>query len=71
MFIWLTIPNVGRVIVNVALVTVVSRYEGKTTVNFVGGEGESIIVTETPEEIYEQIASMQSLLEEPPSRLFQ
>ena len=58
-------------IVNVALVTVVSRYEGKTTVNFVGGEGESIIVTETPEEIYEQIASMQSLLEEPPSRLFQ
>ena len=58
-------------IVNVALVTVVSRYEGKTTVNFVGGEGESIIVTETPEEIYEQIASIQSLLEEPPSRLFQ
>lgn len=71
MFIWLTIPNVGRVIVNAALVTVVSRYEGKTTVNFVGGEGESIIVTETPEEIYEQIASIQSLLEEPPSRLFQ
>lgn len=58
-------------IVNVALVTVVSRYEGKTTVHFVGGEGESIIVTETPEEIYEQIASIQSLLEEPPSRLFQ
>lgn len=71
MFVWLTSPNIGRVIINVALVTVVSRYEGKTTVNFVGGEGESIIVTETPEEIYEQISSMQSLLEEPPSRLFQ
>lgn len=71
MFVWLTSPNIGRVIINVALVTVVSRYEGKTTVNFVGGEGESIIVTETPEEIYEQIASIQSLLEEPPSRLFQ
>lgn len=71
MFVWLTIPDVGRVIVNVALVTVVSRCEGKTTVNFVGGEGESIVVTETPEEIYEQIASIQSLLEEPPSSLFQ
>lgn len=57
MFIWLTMQNIGQVLVNAALITAVTRSEGKTAVCFTGGENDYIVVTESLEDIYERIAS--------------
>lgn len=57
MFIWLTNPNIGQVLVNAALITAIAHSEGKTAVCFTGGENDYIIVTESLEDIYERIAS--------------
>lgn len=58
MFIWLTNPNIGQVLVNSALITAVTHSEGgKTSVCFTGGENDYIIVTESLEDIYERIIS--------------
>lgn len=57
MFIWLTNPIIGQVLVNTALITAVTHHEGKTSVCFTGGEEDYIVVTESLEDIYERIAS--------------
>lgn len=57
MFIWLTSPIVGQVLVNLNLVTAVTCVQGKNTVYFTGGEEDYIIVTESLEDIYERIQS--------------
>lgn len=63
MFIWLTSPDSGQVLVNLNLVTVVTCVQGKnrdkgtTTVGFTGGEDDYIVVMEPLEEIYELIQS--------------
>lgn len=55
MFIWLTSPTIGQVLVNLNLVTAVTCVEGKNTVCFSGGE--YVVVTESLEDIYERIQS--------------
>lgn len=57
MFIWLTVPTAGQVLVNAALITAVTCYNSKTTVYFTGGEDDFIVVTESLEDIYERIQS--------------
>ena len=57
MFIWLTNPIIGQVLVNAALIMAVTHSEGKTCVCFTGGEEDYIVVTESIEDIYERIAS--------------
>lgn len=57
MFIWLTSPTIGQVLVNLNLVTTVACVQGKNTVCFTGGEEDYIIVTESLEDIYERIQS--------------
>ena len=53
MFIWLTCPTIGQVLVNLNLVTAVTCVKGKNAVSF--GEDDYIVVTESLEDIYEQI----------------
>ncbi len=56
MFIWLTCPTIGQVLVNLNLVTAaVTCVQGKTTVCF--SEEDYIVVTESLEDIYERIQS--------------
>lgn len=55
MFIWLTCPIIGQVLVNLNLVTAVTCVQGKNTVYF--GEDDYIVVTESLEDIYERIQS--------------
>lgn len=58
MFIWLTSPTIGQVLVNLNLVTAVTCLPGKNTnVCFTGGEEDYIVVTESLEDIYERIQS--------------
>ena len=60
MFIWLTSPTIGQVLVNLNLVTCVqckNGDKGTTTVCFTGGEEDYIVVTESLEDIYERIQS--------------
>lgn len=63
MFIWLTSPTIGQVLVNLNLVTAVTCVQGKngdketTTVCFTGGEEDYIVVTESLKDIYERIQS--------------
>lgn len=57
MFIWLTSPTIGQVLVNLNLVTAVTCVQGRNTVCFIGGEGDYIVVTESFEDIYERIQS--------------
>ena len=58
MFIWLTSPTIGQVLVNLNLVTAVTCSPGKNTnVCFTGGEEDYIVVTESLEDIYERIQS--------------
>lgn len=57
MFIWLTSPTIGQVLVNLNLVTAVTCVQGKNAVCFTGGEDDYIIVTESLEDIYERIQS--------------
>lgn len=57
MFIWLTSPTIGQVLVNLNLVTAITCVKGKNTVCFTGGEGDYIVVTESLEDIYERIQS--------------
>lgn len=57
MFIWLTNPTIGQVLVNLNLVTAVTCVQGRNTVCFTGGEGDYIVVTESLEDIYERIQS--------------
>lgn len=57
MFIWLTSPIIGQVLVNLNLVTAVTCVQGKTTVCFTGGENDYTIVEESLEDIYERIQS--------------
>lgn len=67
MFIWLTSPDSGQVLVNLNLVTVVTCVQGKnrdngtTTVGFTGGEEDYIVVTESLEDIYERIQSAEKM----------
>lgn len=53
MFIWLTNPTIGQVLVNLNLVTTVTCVQGRNTVCFTGGEEDYIVVTESLEDIYE------------------
>lgn len=56
MFIWLTNPTAGQVLVNLNLVTaIVTCVQGKNAVSF--GEDDYIVVTESLEDIYERIQS--------------
>lgn len=55
MFIWLTCPTIGQVLVNLNLVTAVTSVQGKNAVCF--GEDDYIVVTESLEDIYERIQS--------------
>lgn len=57
MFIWLTCPTIGQVLVNLNLVTAVACVQGKNTVYFTDGEEDYIVVTESLEDIYERIQS--------------
>lgn len=57
MFIWLTSPTIGKVLVNLNLVIAVTCVQGKNTVCFTGGEEDYIVVTESLEEIHERIQS--------------
>lgn len=57
MFIWLTSPTIGQVLVNLNLVTTVTCVQGKNAVCFTGGEKDYIVVTESLEDIYERIQS--------------
>lgn len=57
MFIWLTHPITGQVLVNLDLVTAVTCVQGKSNVCFTGGEEDYIVVTESLEDIYERIQS--------------
>lgn len=51
MFIWLTSPTIGQVLVNLNLVTAVTCVQGRNTVCFIGGEEDYIVVTESLEDI--------------------
>lgn len=55
MFIWLTNPITGQVLVNLNLVTAIICAQGKNTVCF--SEEDYIVVTESLEDIYERIQS--------------
>lgn len=55
MFILLTSPDSGQVLVNFNLVTAVTCVQGDNTVYFIGGE--YVVVTESLEDIYERIQS--------------
>lgn len=55
MFILLTSPDSGQVLVNFNLVTAVTCVQGNNTVYFTGGE--YVVVTESLEDIYERIQS--------------
>lgn len=55
MFIWLTSPTIGQVLVNLNLVTAVTCVQGNHTVYFTGGD--YVVVTESIEDIYERIQS--------------
>ena len=57
MFIWLTSPTIGDVLVNLNLVTAVTCVQGKSSVCFTGSEEDYIVVTESLEDIYERIQS--------------
>lgn len=57
MFIWLTSPTIGQVLVNPNLITAVAGVQGKNIVCFTGGEEDYIVVTESLEDIYERIQS--------------
>lgn len=55
MFILLTSPDSGQVLVNFNLVTAVTCVQGNNTVYFTGGD--YVVVTESLEDIYERIQS--------------
>lgn len=57
MFIWLTNPTIGQVLVNFNLVSAVICVQGRNTVCFTGGEEDYIVVMESLEDIYERIQS--------------
>lgn len=64
MFIWLTSPVAGQVLVNLNHVTAITSIpglpsaQGKNAVYFTGGKGDFfIVVTESLEDIYERIQS--------------
>lgn len=57
MFIWLTSPTIGQVLVNLNLVTAVTCVKGRNAVCFTDGEEDYIVVTESLEDIYERIQS--------------
>jgi acetyl-CoA carboxylase beta subunit len=57
MFIWLTNPTIGQVLVNFNLVSAVTCVQGRNTVCFTGGEEDYIVVMESLEDIYERIQS--------------
>lgn len=56
MFIWLTSPDSGQVLVNLNLVTTVICGQGSNAVYFVGCD-DHVMVTESIEEIHERIQS--------------
>lgn len=55
MFIRLTSPDSGQILVNLNLVTAVACVQGNNTVYFTGGD--YVMVTESIEDIYERIQS--------------
>lgn len=55
MFILLTGTNTEQVLVNLNLVTAVACVQGNNTVYFTGGD--YVVVTESIEDVYEQIQS--------------
>lgn len=62
MFIWLTSPTIGQVLVNLNLITAVTCVQGRNTVCFTGGEEDYIVVTESLGDIYERIQSAENWL---------
>lgn len=57
MFIWLTSPTIGQVLVNLNLVTAVTCVKGRNAACETDGEEDYIVVTESLEDIYERIQS--------------
>lgn len=55
MFIWLTSPDSGQVLVNLNFVIAVVCVNGDNTVYFTGGD--YVVATESIEDIYERIQS--------------
>lgn len=52
MFVFLTSPTIGQVLVNPDLVTCVASVRGKTDVYFAGNKNDYIIVKESVDEVY-------------------
>lgn len=52
MFVFLTSPTIGQVLVNPDLVTCVTSVQGKTNVCFAGDEDEYVVVKESVDEVY-------------------
>lgn len=52
MFVFLTSPTIGQVLINPDLVTAVTSVQGKTNVCFCGGEDDYIVVKESVDEVY-------------------
>lgn len=52
MFVFLTSPTIGQVLINPDLVTAVTSVRGKTNVCFCGGEDDYIVVKESVDEVY-------------------
>lgn len=57
MFIWLTNPITGQVLVNPNLITAVTCIQGRSVIYFTGGKEDYIVVTESLKNIYERIQS--------------
>lgn len=52
MFVFLTSPTIGQVLVNPDLVTAVTSVQGKTNICFCGDEDDYIVVKESVDEVY-------------------
>ena len=57
MFIWLTSPTIGQVLVNLNLVTAVTCGQVRSSLRLAGREEDYIVVTESLGDIYERIQS--------------
>lgn len=52
MFVFLTSPTIGQVLVNPDLIIAVTNVQGKTNICFCGGKDDYIVVKESVDEVY-------------------
>lgn len=52
MFVFLTSPTIGQVLINLDLVTAVTSVQGKTNICLCGDEDNYIVVKESVDEVY-------------------